>query len=82
MYTRNLKEAPENLIKDGKAQNDRIVFCLPKKFTNIEKIAFEYKAVMDLKALVVDDELLCDEYDIYIEDLEEVIGKFIYSYAR
>ena len=62
--------------------NDRVVFCLPKKYVNIEKIAFEYRAVMDLKAMVVDDELLSDEYDIYIEDLEEVISSFIYSYAR
>lgn len=62
--------------------NDRVVFCLPKKYVNIEKIAFEYRAVMDFKAMVVDDELLSDEYDIYIEDLEEVISSFIYSYAR
>ena len=69
-------------IKDGKGNNNRIVFCLPKKFVDIEKIAFEYKAVLDLKSLVVDDDLLNDEYDIYIEDLEEVIGSYIYSYAR
>lgn len=69
-------------LSEGRGKNDRIVFCLPKKFVDIEKIAFEYKAVLDLKALVVDDELLSDEYDIYIEDLEEVISTFIYSYAR
>ena len=64
-------------LEAGKGNNNRIVFCLPKKFVDIEKIAFEYKAVLDLKALVVDDELLSDEYDIYIEDLEEVIGNAI-----
>lgn len=69
-------------LAEGKGENKRIVFCLPKKFVDIEKIAFEYKAVLDLKSLVIDDELLSDEYDIYIEDLEEVIGSFIYSYAR
>lgn len=69
-------------LAEGKGENKRIVFCLPKKFVDIEKIAFEYKAVLDLKSLVNDDELLSDEYDIYIEDLEEVIGSFIYSYAR
>lgn len=69
-------------LADGKGKNKRIVFCLPKKFVDIEKLAFEYKAVLDLKSLVIDDELLSDEYDIYIEDLEEVIGSFIYSYAR
>jgi len=69
-------------LTEGTGKNDRIVFCLPKRFVDIEKIAFEYKAVLDLKALVDDDDLLSDEYDIYIEDLEEVIGTFIYSYAR
>lgn len=71
-----------NALVGGKGKNKRIVFCLPKKFVDIEKIAFEYKAVLDLKVLAGDDELLSDEYDIYIEDLEEVIGTFIYSYAR
>ncbi len=60
----------------------RIVFCLPRKFIDIEKIAFEYSAVCELKNLAEDDELLKDEYEIYIEDLEEVIGSFIFSYAR
>ena len=69
-------------IIDGKGKNNRIVFCLPKKYVDIEKIAFEYRAVLDLKSLVSDDELLRDEYDIYIEDLEEVVGSYIYSYAR
>ncbi len=30
---------------------------------------------------MVDDDLLSDEYDIYIEDLEEVIGMF-YIFLR
>lgn len=62
--------------------SERVVFCLPKKFTDIEKIAFEYNAVLELRDLVVDDDLLKDEYEIYIEDLGEVIGSFIFSYAR
>ena len=61
---------------------ERIVFCLPKKYTDIKKIAFEYHAVRELKSLASEDDLLRDEYDIYIEDLEEVIGAFINSYAR
>lgn len=61
---------------------ERVVFCLPKKFSDIEKVAFEYSAVCELRNLVADDDLLRDEYEIYIEDLEEVIGSFIFSYAR
>ena len=75
-------ERVRKALVEGTGKNDRIVFCLPKRFVDIEKIAFEYKAVLDLKALVDDDDLLSDEYDIYIEDLEEVIGTFIHSYAR
>lgn len=71
-----------NSLLSGAHNHDRIVFVIPNKFQDIEKIAFEYKAVLQLKSLVVDDELLSDEYDIYIEDLEEVISSFIFSYAR
>ncbi|MDR3586898.1 MAG: hypothetical protein P4L59_16525 [Desulfosporosinus sp.] len=66
----------------GQPNHNRIVFIVPNRFTEIEKIAYEYNAVKQLKSLVIDDDLLSDEYDIYIEDLEEVIGSFIFSYAR
>lgn len=82
-----IPENKEDIAKIAKkitsdTYGERVVFCLPKKFTYIEKVAFEYSAVCELKNLVVDDELLKDEYEIYIEDLEEVIGSFIFSYAR
>jgi hypothetical protein len=35
-----------------------------------------------LKDLVNNDELLTQEYDVYIEDLGEVISKFISSFTR
>lgn len=66
----------------SKSFGERVVFCLPKKFTDIEKVAFEYNAVLELRDHVVEDDLLKDEYEIYIEDLGEVIGSFIFSYAR
>lgn len=69
-------------IFSGKCNHNRIIFVLPNNFTDIEKIAFEYHAVKLLKPLAADDELLSDEYDIYIEDLEEVIGRFILAYSR
>jgi hypothetical protein len=82
-----IPESKEDIVKIAKKissefYGERVVFCLPKKFTDIEKVAFEYSAVRELKNLVVDDDLLKDEYEIYIEDLEEVIGSFIFSYAR
>lgn len=62
--------------------NFRTLFVIPNLYTEIEKIAFEYDAVKTLKAMVLDDPLLSDEYDIFIEDLEEVVSTFIFSYAR
>lgn len=82
-----IPDSKEDIAKIKKAvssdiANQRIVFCVPKKFADIEKVAFEYHAVTALKSLVVDDDLLKDEYEIYIEDLEEVIGFYINSFAR
>ncbi len=69
-------------LLSGQHNHNRIVFVVPNIYTEIEKIAYEYSAVKQLKSLVVDDDLLSDEYDIYMEDLEEVIGSFIFSYVR
>lgn len=69
-------------IKNGQCNHNRIIFVLPIRFTNIEKIAFEFNAVKILKDQISDDELLSDEYDIYIEDLEEVISRYILSFTR
>ena len=55
---------------------------MSEHFVDIEKIAFEYNAVKLLKSNVADDDLLSDEYDIYIEDLEEVISKYINSFTK
>ena len=81
----NSQEEIDNIKKallSGQHNHNRIVFVVPNIYTEIEKIAYEYSAVKQLKSLVVDDDLLSDEYDIYIEDLEEVIGSFIFSYIR
>lgn len=69
-------------IEKQKDHNNRILFIVPKQFQPIDKMALEYEAVKNLKTEVVNDELLSDEYEIYIEDLSEVIGSFINNYAR
>ena len=61
---------------------NRIVFSVPNTYMEIRKIAYEYSAVRQLKSLVEEDDLLSDEYDIYIEDLADVINSFIFAYAR
>ena len=67
-----------------KLSNDaqRVVFILPNKHFDISKLAFEYEAIKTLRSTVVDDELLLDEYDIYFDDLTEVIGSYINTFVR
>lgn len=62
--------------------NFRVLFVIPKAYIEIEKITYEYNAVKELKKMVLEDPLLVDEYDIFIEDLEEVVNSFILSYTR
>jgi len=77
-------EKLHSTILNGQNAHNRIVFILPRKYTNIAKDALDYAAVTILKekAENADDEILTDEYGIYIEDLAEVVGGFINSYAR
>lgn len=75
----------ENIKKIATTDNighERVLFVLPKVFSDIEKIAYEYYAVKLLKTANVNDDLLSDEYDIFIDDLEEVISRFVGSYIR
>jgi len=76
-----IKQIREHL-KKGNCNHDRIIFVIPTRFTDIEKIAYEYNAVTILKEQCQDDALLSDEYDIYIEDLEEVISRYILCFTR
>jgi hypothetical protein len=59
---------------------ERAVFIIPNYYYDIEKIAFEYEAVRYLRTQAGNDELLADEYDIYLDDLSEVIGNYINNY--
>jgi len=77
----DLEKIRESFKKENQKHN-RIVFIIPKLFKEIDNIVYEYCAVQELKTLAVDDELLTEEYDIYIEDLEEVIFDFIFGYIR
>ena len=70
------------LLEKGVSANKRILFSIQKNFEDIKKIVIEYNAVQLLKGQVADDELLLDEYDIYIEDLEEVVARYVTSFTR
>jgi len=67
-------------ITSGKGDHDRIVFILSQKDYEIEKVAYEYQAVKELKEH--GDDSLSEELDIYIEDLEEVMDEFLSTYLK
>ena len=77
-------ENTRDIISSDGYGHDRVIFVLPKakEFTDVEKIAYEYYAVNLLKNAAIDDELLSDEYDIILDDLGEVIDRFIRNYTR
>ncbi len=60
----------------------RIVFTILNSFVDIEQSAYEYDAVKEIKKTVIDDPILLDEYEIYLEDLEDVVNSYIASYSR
>ena len=85
-----IPENAEEIFKLKKAiasdnhPHNRIVFILPKKYVNISEDALDYAAVTALKDLAADteDEILNEEYTLYVEDLSDVVGSFIGGYSR
>lgn len=63
-------------------QFDQIVFIAPRHYKDITQIAFEYEAVCSLRLNAADDEILADEFDLYIDDLSEVLGSYINTFVR
>lgn len=71
----------ENFLKK-KLISNRTVFVVPKKYTEIEKIAKEFQAITELKEEAIGDDLLIEEFNIYLEDLEKIIISYIDSYYK
>lgn len=67
-----------------KKNSDRIIFVLPKKFSPADKIALEYAAVSKLREAAGNDEdtVLFEEYEIILEDLQEILKNFIGAYTQ
>ena len=74
----------KNKILVDKNPHKRIVFVLPKQYIDIQEDALDYAAVTALKenAAATEDEILIDEYTIYVDDLSEVVGSYINTYSR
>ena len=77
-------EALREAIPEDSNSHNRIVFILPRNYVDITRDALEYATTTALKfkAIECGDELLTDEYGLYVEDLSEVVGSFIANYAR
>jgi len=73
-----LKKIILNLNKDYL----RMIFIIPKHYTEIESIVRVFNAVVTLRDLSVEDKILFEEYDVIYEDLREVINKFINTYTH
>ena len=71
-------------ILSQKGNNERIVFILSDARIEFNKILYHYQAVLSLKEkyLEQDDKLLCQELDIYINDLKEVIDEYVFSFIK
>lgn len=71
-------------ILSNESDNERVVFILSETRMDFEKILYCYQAVLSLKEKYSDqdDKLLCQELDIYINDLKEVIDEYIFSYIK
>lgn len=78
---KSLERIKEECLSEKCAKN--IVFILPKtNIKNIGKNIYEYMALLELKNIYHENKLLLEEYEVYLEDLREVILKYISNYIR
>lgn len=70
----------KNYLLNNEEINQRAVFILPKKYVNIEKIAYQYKAITNLISSSNDDDSLMAELNVIYEDLESVLSEFIFAF--
>lgn len=69
-------------LLQGQDETERCLFVLPNKWIEIQNVAYEYKAISLLREEAINDSLLQEEYNIYFEDVEEVINDFIQCYIK
>lgn len=82
VFFENQTEFEKFNIKKIKNGNTQTVIVVPREFCDISSIAYEYKAVCELKDECGEDVFLADEYEVYLEDLDVVVGNFINSYTH
>lgn len=79
----------ENIEEFNKHKNDSIklncnqtIVIVPKEYNNISSVVYEYMAVSQLRDESLEDDVLFDEYSLYLEDLEEIVHNFISDYIQ
>ncbi|MCL2063958.1 MAG: hypothetical protein FWG98_06260 [Candidatus Cloacimonetes bacterium] len=73
-------ETLHSKVKNINNEFSRVLFIIPLSYTSIENIAFEYEAVKSLRERVDNDDLLADEYEVYLDDLTEVMSNYVNNY--
>lgn len=71
----------EKLIKEYSTSMQRVVFAIPRCFTDISKVVYEYDAVISLKERYAHDELMKEEFEIVYQDLSEVLNEFLNGFV-
>ncbi|MFK4784755.1 restriction endonuclease subunit S [Fusobacterium sp. MFO224] len=81
----NSRESTERIKKEIFSKNinsKRVLFILSKEYKEISDLVFEYEALKDLIEDNKEDIVLKEEYEIFLEDVEEVVFRFIYNYLN
>lgn len=81
-YSEDSIEKLRRILLETSSNSERIIFILPKHFTEIIDVVMEFNAISVLRDNANDDKVLFDEYEVIYEDLREVIGTFIRGYTR
>lgn len=72
----------KEILLSTSIDSDRIIFILPKHFSEIEDVVREFNAVSVLRDNANDDRVLFEEYEVVYEDLREVLGTFTRGYTH
>lgn len=77
----DIKRVTDIIEKTSKGKH-RYIFIVPRQYSEIEPIVLEYNAITVLKEKAVDDEVLFDEYEVVLEDVNEIIKNFMSGYTH
>lgn len=75
---KKLRGAIEKASKD----DENSLFILPKQFVEVDSVARKYSAVNVLREKSSNDTVLSEEYQIILDDLNDILHSFIADYVR